>query len=75
MRFVSKRHYDVNKNTSTNYASLKDIESFHDKLFVENFKEFIKQKPLQNFGQDKGYYYMDYEFCARQTYSFLNYLE
>lgn len=75
MKFCNKRVYEIDNKTFTHYVSLKDIEIFHDKLFIENFLEFIKNKTLQKFGKDEGYYYADYEFCARQTYSFLNYLE
>lgn len=71
MKFCPKKYFDINTNTSTHYASLRDIENFHGSIFYEQFKEFIKHKPIQNFGADKGYFYVDYELCARQTHSFL----
>lgn len=71
MKLCNKQHINLDKNTCTNFVSIEDIKTFHGDKFFEQFKIFIKNKPILLFGQIEGYYFVDYEFAARQTDSFL----
>jgi len=72
MKFCQRKLYNIDNKTSTHYITKEDIVNFHGKDFYDQFVEFIKEKPLRKFGNEEGYYYIDYEICARQTDSFLN---
>lgn len=71
MKFCKKRLYNFNDKASTHYITDDDVLNFHGKLFHNQFKEFIKLKPKINIDNNDCYFYVDYEFAARQTDSFL----
>lgn len=58
-------------DVSTNYVTVQDVEQFHGKQFADKWSEFIHAKPCFEVGKHKCYYFIDYEFAARQTNSFL----
>lgn len=72
MKFCQRRYYNLNNKTSTHYITEEDIVNYHGKDFYEQFKEFIKLKPKINIDNKDCFFYVDYEFAARQTDSFLN---
>lgn len=72
MKFCKKRLYNFNDKASTHYITEEDILTFHGEAFFNQFKEFIKLKPKINIEDKNCYFYVDYEFAARQTDSFLN---
>jgi len=72
MKLCKRRYYDIDNRTSTHYITVDDIIRFHGKEFYNQFKEFMRGKPLLKFGNDEGYYYVDYDMNARKTNSFLN---
>jgi len=72
MKFCQKRYYDIDRKTSTHYITEEDIIKFHGDKFFNQFKGFIKLKPRISIDNKECYFYVDYEFAARQTNSFLN---
>lgn len=77
MKFCNRRVYDykgLNGNeTSTNYVTLNDITEFHGKEFADQWLKFASFSGLKEstFGNDSGYYFIDYQFYAQRTKTFL----
>jgi hypothetical protein len=77
MKFCKKRVYEYKGfkgcETSTNYVTLNDIKEFHGKEFVDQFLKFVSFSGLNEsiFGSDSGYYFIDYQFYAQRTKTYL----
>lgn len=72
MKFCQRKLYNLDNKTSTHYITEDDIINFHGKAFYQQLKEFIKGKTKIIIDNKDCYFYVDYEFAARQTDSFLN---
>ena len=75
MKFCKKKHYSYTNQgvvNTVNYITEQDMVDLHGLKFVGQWKVLARNLTPISFGEEVGYYYMDYQHYARATDSFLN---
>lgn len=77
MKYCPHKTIEYSKDgtvTTSNYVTLSDIKNFHGDPFTKQWLSFISIGNLSSsvFGNDEGYYYIDYQFYAQRTKMWLD---
>jgi len=74
MKFCKRKYFEYAKQgvvNSVHYITEQDMIDIHGVEFVTQWKVMACNLTPERFGNESGYYYMDYEHYARATDSFL----